>query len=117
VTGLPEFSQAPPAELADAETCAELMRRAASRIDSYALGEAWDYDQLEEGSHVILAGDGTTVATLGECCIDETRAAWIAMMGPQLAQSLADILRAGAAEATEIGPDFRLVALARLLAP
>jgi hypothetical protein len=123
---LPEFSQAPPtaAELADAETCAELMRRAASRIDSYALGEAWDYDQFEEDGpyYVILDdvawdddADMPTVATLGNQCADQTRAGWIARMGPQIARPLADLLHAGAVDATEIGPDFRLVALARAL--
>lgn len=74
------FPTTPPSDgqVADAESAAALMIRAAIRIDSYALHEVCDYDRI--------------------------------------ARPLSDLLRAGAVDATAIGPDFRLVDLARAIA-
>lgn len=105
---------------------ADLLRKAADRLDSYAaplVDERWDYDKFSDDEPWVVlldqdfdGDDIPTVATLGRECIDRDRGGWIAKMGPQVAGPLSQWLRT-AADAVDRypgmadGPDSAFVRL------
>lgn len=109
------------------ETSADLLRRAADRLDELA-GMATPGPWLIEFN---FTGE-TPQALFVECdedlvrdCYDGTRGigaldhspdnVWAATLSPHVAAALAVWLRSAADDADEIGPDFRAVAVARAL--
>lgn len=112
-----------PAEVEATTIGADLMRRAARRIDRFASSvecKPWDADCFDEDEPWVVmldedfVGDNVpVVATVGPECAHRDIACWIALMGPMLATPLADWLNAAADDAEQIGADFRAVAVAR----